>query len=164
MTTHYDGTRLMTRRGRVRVATPLVAVLIAVATTDVLFAIDSVPAVFAVTTNAFIVFSANAFSVLGLRPMYFLLAGALERFRHLKYGLSAVLVFVGLKMLAADVVHVPVRVSLAVIAVLLGASVLASLRRPPGPVEPPRAGPAAALGDGPPPVTRPETSEREGSR
>ena len=87
------------------------------------------------TRDTFVVFAANAFSVLGLRPMYFLLAGAMERFGKLKYGLSAVLVFVGAKMLLADVLYVSVWVSLLVIAVLLGVSVLASLRnaRPPRP-------------------------------
>ena len=124
MRADYVGDRLWSGRA----ATPLLGVLVAVATTDVLFAVDSVPAVFAVTRDTFVVFAANAFSVLGLRPMYFLLAGAMERFGKLKYGLSAVLVFVGAKMLLADVLYVSVWVSLLVIAVLLGVSVLASLR------------------------------------
>lgn len=107
-------------------ASPLVPVLVVVATTDVLFAVDSVPAVFAVTRDTFIVFAANAFSVLGLRPLYFLLAGAMERFRLLKYGLAAVLVFVGAKMLLADVVHLSVWISLLVIVTILGISMAAS--------------------------------------
>ncbi len=124
MRDEYDGRRFWSRGA----ATPLLGVLVVVATTDVLFAVDSVPAVFAVTRDTFIVFAANAFSVLGLRPMYFLLAGALERFGKLKYGLAAVLVFVGAKMLLADVVHLSVWVSLLIITTILGLSVLVSVR------------------------------------
>jgi tellurite resistance protein TerC len=124
MGTEYVGDRLWHRRA----ATPLMGVLVVVATTDVLFAVDSVPAVFAVTRDTFVVFAANAFSVLGLRPMYFLLADAMERFEKLKYGLSAVLIFVGAKMLLADVVHISVWLSLLVILTLLAASILLSLR------------------------------------
>lgn len=126
MHAEYDGNRLWSGGA----ATPLLGVLVVIATTDLLFAVDSVPAVFAVTRDTFLVFAANAFSVLGLRPMYFLLAGAMERFARLKYGLAAVLIFVGAKMLLEDVVHLSPWVSLLVIAALLGCSVLASLRRP----------------------------------
>lgn len=124
MGTEYVGDRLWSQR----VATPLLGVLAVVATTDVLFAVDSVPAVFAVTRDTFVVFAANAFSVLGLRPMYFLLADAIERFEKLKFGLSAVLVFVGTKMLLSDVLHISVWLSLLVIIALLGVSVLVSMR------------------------------------
>lgn len=109
-------------------ASPLVPVLVAVATTDVLFAVDSVPAVFAITRDTFIVFAANAFSVLGLRPMYFLLADAMHRFWALRFGLAAVLVFVGAKMLLADVIHLSPWVSLLVVLSLLGVALLVSLR------------------------------------
>jgi tellurite resistance protein TerC len=124
MGSEYVGDRLWSRRA----ATPLLGVLAVVATTDVLFAVDSVPAVFAVTRNTFVVFAANAFSVLGLRPLYFLLAEALERFEKLRYGLAAVLLFVGSKMLLADVVELSVWVSLLVILTLLAVSILSSLR------------------------------------
>ena len=123
MGTEYVGDRLWHQRA----ATPLLGVLTVVATTDVLFAVDSVPAVFAVTRDTFIVFAANAFSVLGLRPMYFLLADAMERFESLKYGLSAVLIFVGAKMLLSEVVHLSVWLSLLVIVTLLATSVLVSM-------------------------------------
>ena len=93
-------------------ATPLLAVLVVVETTDVLFAVDSIPAIFAVTTNAFIVFTSNAFAILGLRALYFLLAGVLGRFAYLKLGLAAVLVFVGVKMIVNEWWHVPIWLSL----------------------------------------------------
>lgn len=124
MGTEYVGDRLWSARA----ATPLLGVLAVVATTDVLFAVDSVPAVFAVTRDTFVVFAANAFSVLGLRPMYFLLADAMERFEKLKYGLSAVLIFVGAKMLLSDVLHISVWISLLVILVLLTISIGVSMR------------------------------------
>ncbi len=111
-------------------ATPLLLVLVLVEATDVVFAVDSIPAIFAVTSDPFIVFSSNIFAILGLRALYFLLAGMMERFRYLKVGLSAVLVFVGAKMLVSDLYHVPVGWSLAVVASLLGVSVLTSVLRP----------------------------------
>ena len=117
----------MRRAGR-RLATPLLAVLVVVETTDVLFAVDSIPAIFAVTTDPFLVFTSNAFAILGLRALYFLLAGMVERFVHLKLGLAAVLVFVGAKMLATDLYTVPIWASLAVIVLLIGTSIAASLR------------------------------------
>ena len=112
-----------------RMATPTAAVLVAVATTDVVFAVDSIPAVFAVTRDPFIVFSSNAMAVLGLRALYFLLAGMMSRFRYLQAGLAVVLVLVGAKMLATDVVHVPIWLSLVLIGVTIGGSLLLSLRR-----------------------------------
>ncbi len=108
-------------------ATPLLLALIAVETSDLIFAVDSIPAIFAITTDPFIVFTSNAFAILGLRSLYFLLAGAADRFRYLRLGLAAVLVFVGGKMLLTDVLHLEPVVSLVVILALLGASVIASL-------------------------------------
>jgi len=126
----YRGGRLLVReRGRL-LATPMLVVLLAVAFVDVAFAVDSIPAIFAVTTDAFIVFTSNAFAVLGLRAMYFLLAGVMDRFAHLKVGLAAVLALVGVKMLAADLYEVPVWASLVAIVVILAASMAVSLRRP----------------------------------
>jgi tellurite resistance protein TerC len=128
----YDGDRYITRKrtaaGTVgRYATPLFAVIIAIATADVVFAVDSIPAVFAVTTEPFLVVSANAFAVLGLRPTYFLLAGAMDRFVHLQTGLAIVLILVGAKMLLADVLHIPVWVNLAAVVVILTTAIVASL-------------------------------------
>src|SRR5690606_12992985 len=97
-----------------------------VETTDLIFAVDSIPAVFAVTDDPFIVYSSNVFAILGLRALYFLLADVIHRFHYLKFGLSVVLVFVGLKMLASDIYKIPVGVSLGVIALVLGTSMLAS--------------------------------------
>ncbi len=128
MTSEYRGQRFFVKDGVKRYATPMLAVLVAVETTDIVFAVDSIPAIFAVTDEPFLVFTSNAFAILGLRALYFLLAGMMSRFLYLKLGLAAVLVFVGAKMLLADVFHVPVWASLLVIACLLGVSVAASLR------------------------------------
>jgi tellurite resistance protein TerC len=128
-TRDYRGQRLTVREGGRRMATPLLAVLVLIETTDILFAVDSIPAIFAVTRDPFLVFSSNAFAILGLRAMYFMLAGMLDRFVYLKIGLSAVLVFVGAKMLLSDVVEVPIWLSLVVIALLIGVSVSASMWR-----------------------------------
>ena len=128
MTNEYRGQRFFVKDGAKRLATPMLAVLVAVETTDVLFAVDSIPAIFAVTEEPFLVFTSNAFAILGLRALYFLLAGMMSRFVYLKLGLAAVLVFVGAKMLLADVWHVPIWASLLAIACMLGASVVASLR------------------------------------
>jgi tellurite resistance protein TerC len=110
-----------------RMATPLFVVLVLVETTDLIFAVDSIPAVFAVTRDPFLVYTSNAFAVLGLRTLYFLLNGVIGKFRHLKYGLSIVLIFVGAKMLLADVVTLPTSVSLGVIASVLLISVATSI-------------------------------------
>jgi tellurite resistance protein TerC len=107
------------------------AALVAIETTDVVFALDSIPAVFAVTDDPFIVFTSNAFAMLGLRALYFLLADAVQRFRYLGKGLAAVLVFVGVKMLLVEVVHVPIAVSLVAIVAILATAVTASLRAAP---------------------------------
>jgi tellurite resistance protein TerC len=130
VTRAYHGQKFFVREhvaGRLRLAaTPLFVVVALVETTDLIFAVDSIPAIFAVTQDPFIVYSSNVFAILGLRALYFLLAEVIYRFHYLKLGLSVVLVFVGLKMLAADVYKVPVGVSLAVIAGVLGVAVAAS--------------------------------------
>jgi tellurite resistance protein TerC len=112
------------------VATPLFVVLTLVETTDLIFAVDSIPAIFAVTQDPFIVYSSNVFAILGLRALYFLLAGVIDRFHYLKIGLAAVLVFVGIKMLIVDFYKIPIGLSLGVIALLLAASTAASLMWP----------------------------------
>ncbi len=124
----YDGQKMFTRRTGRLLATPLFAVLILVETTDVVFAVDSIPAILAVSHQPFIVFSSNAFAILGLRSLYFLLAGMAGRFRYLNVGLGVILAFVGTKMLIVELYHVPTWVSLAVIAVVLTVTVWASLR------------------------------------
>jgi tellurite resistance protein TerC len=123
----YDGDRIFTRRGGRRMATPLFAALVLVATFDVIFAVDSIPAIFGVTRDTFTVFAANAFSLLGMMSLYFLLAGLAGRFRHLSAGLAFVLVFIGVKMLISDLWHVPTLLSLGVIVGALGAAIGASM-------------------------------------
>ena len=129
VTPDYEGPRFFVRRGGRLWATPLFLVLVLVETTDLIFAVDSIPAIFAVTSDPFLVYTSNVFAILGLRSLYFLLAGVLEKFTYLKLGLAAVLVFVGVKMTLADVYEIPSPVSLAVIAALLGTSIGASLWR-----------------------------------
>lgn len=129
----YDGQRFFTRENGRRMATPLLMALVMVEVTDLVFAVDSIPAIFAVTKDPFLVYTSNVMAILGLRSMYFLLAGVVHRFVYLKTGLAAVLVFVGAKMMLADVVKVPVLASLAVIAALIGGSIALSLLRPPAP-------------------------------
>ncbi len=126
-TADYDGQRLFTRRTGRWLATPLFAVLVLVETTDIVFAVDSVPAILAVSREPFLVFAANAFAILGLRALYFLLAGLKDRFRYLNVGLGVILGYVGLKMLASSFVHPPTWMSLAIIAVTLAVSIAASL-------------------------------------
>jgi tellurite resistance protein TerC len=136
VTQEYHGQRFFVRQaltpgGAARlVATPLFVVLVLVETTDLIFAVDSIPAIFAVTQDPFLVYTSNVFAILGLRSLYFLLAGVIHKFHFLKLGLSVVLVFVGAKMLLTDIYKVPIGLSLAVIAVVLGASVGASLLFP----------------------------------
>lgn len=127
-TNRYDGQKLFTREGGRRVATPLFTVLVLVEATDVVFAIDSVPAILAISREPFIVFSANAFAILGLRALYFLLGGMAGRFRYLNVGLGVILGFVGIKMLMAEFYHLPVWISLSVIAVVLGVAIALSVR------------------------------------
>jgi tellurite resistance protein TerC len=126
LTTRYDGQRFWTVENGRRVGTPLLLVLLLVEFTDLVFAIDSIPAIFAVTRDPFLVFTSNAFAILGLRSMYFLLAGVMHRFVFLRYGLAAVLVFVGAKMMTVDLYKIPTSVSLAAVAAILGLSVLLS--------------------------------------
>jgi tellurite resistance protein TerC len=114
------------KNGR-RYATPLLAVLVAIEATDLIFAVDSIPAIFAVTRDPFIVYTSNIFAILGLRAMYFLLAGVMDRFRYLKPGLAAVLVFVGVKMMIVEIYKIPIAVSLGVVAAILTVSIVASL-------------------------------------
>ena len=106
------------------VFTPILLVLILVELSDVIFAVDSIPAIFAVTTDPFIVLTSNLFAILGLRAMYFLLAGVAERFSMLKYGLSVILVFIGVKMLIVDFYHIPVAISLGVVGGILAVTLL----------------------------------------
>jgi tellurite resistance protein TerC len=123
----YDGKNFFTRIDGRRFATPLFLVLVAIEATDVVFAVDSIPAVFAVTRDPFIVYTSNIFAILGLRAMYFLLAGVIDRFHLLKIGLALVLIFVGTKMAIVDFVKIPIGLSLGVIAAILAGSVSASL-------------------------------------
>ena len=127
-TDEYHGQRFLVRRAGRLVATPLLLVLLLVEITDVVFAVDSIPAIFAVTTEPFLVFTSNAFAILGLRALYFLLADLMHRFTYLKAGLAVILAFVGVKMLLVDLVKVPIAVSLGFIATVLAVSVIASLR------------------------------------
>ena len=113
-------------------ATPLLVVLVVIETTDVLFAIDSIPAVLAVTLNAFIVYTSNVFAILGLRSLYFAVSGLMKSFRYLHYGLAVVLALVGVKMLVADYVRIPISMTLGVVAAILLASILASAVLPSG--------------------------------
>jgi len=131
VTNELHGDRFFVVREGRRFGTPLLLALVTVEVTDVIFAIDSIPAIFAVTSDPFIVFTSNIFAILGLRSLYFLLAGVLDRFAYLKVGLAAVLVFVGAKMVLADVVKLPIEVSLGTIASILAASALASVLWPP---------------------------------
>ncbi|HEY5762775.1 MAG TPA: TerC family protein [Rhodocyclaceae bacterium] len=134
---HLEGERFFVMREEtvagvktaVRYATPLFLVLILVEVSDLIFAVDSIPAIFAITTDPFIVLTSNVFAILGLRAMYFLLADMADRFTLLKYGLALVLVFIGTKMLLIDLVKIPVMVSLAVVVTIIATSIVLSLRR-----------------------------------
>ena len=126
-TGEYHGQRLWVRRAGRLMATPLLVVLVLIEFSDLIFAVDSIPAIFSVTEEPFLVFTSNAFAILGLRALYFLLDGLLYRLTYLKQGLAAVLAFVGLKMLLSGVVHIPITISLAVIAACLGIAAWASL-------------------------------------
>jgi tellurite resistance protein TerC len=121
------GEKFSVMKDGVRYFTPLFLVLILIEVTDLVFAVDSIPAIFAITTDPFIVFTSNIFAIMGLRALYFLLADVADRFHLLKYGLAMVLTFIGAKMLIAPWYHVPVQASLAVVAVLIASSVIASL-------------------------------------
>jgi len=123
---HHGGKFTVMKDG-VRYFTPLFLVLILIEASDLVFAVDSIPAIFAITTDPFIVFTSNIFAIMGLRALYFLLADVADRFHLLKYGLAMVLTFIGAKMLITPWYHVPVAASLVIVAVLIGASVVASL-------------------------------------
>jgi tellurite resistance protein TerC len=125
------GERFFLKRDGLLYVTPLFLVLMLIEVTDLVFAVDSIPAIFAITTDPFIVFTSNLFAILGLRALYFLLADIADRFHLLKYGLAMVLAFIGAKMLIMPWYHVPVQASLVVVALLIGASVVASLLLPP---------------------------------
>ncbi|HET9820643.1 MAG TPA: TerC family protein [Burkholderiaceae bacterium] len=127
----FDGERFFTLENGRRVATPLLLVIALVGLTDVIFAVDSIPAIFAITTDPFIVLTSNVFAILGLRAMYFLLAAVAAKFHLLSYGLAVILAFIGTKMLLIDVVKVPVWLSLGVVVSILAVTMVASLRTAP---------------------------------
>ncbi|MBI4532089.1 MAG: TerC family protein [Candidatus Latescibacteria bacterium] len=130
VTDHYeDGKFFVKREGR-SFATPLFIVLLLVETTDLIFAVDSIPAILAITLDPFIVYTSNVFAILGLRALYFALAGIMQLFHYLHYGLSAILVFVGVKMLLADIYKIPIGIALGVVAGILFLSVIVSIARP----------------------------------
>ena len=128
MTPDYRGEAFVVKEAGKWIATPLLAVLIVIETTDVVLAVDSIPAIFAITQDTFIVFTSNAFAILGLRALYFVFAGAMGRFVYLKIGLAVILVFVGIKMLISDLYHIPIGLSLGFIALALTVSIVTSLR------------------------------------
>jgi len=130
VTAEYQGGSFFVMKDKVRMATPLFIVLLMLETTDLVFAVDSVPAVLAITTDPFIVYTSNVFAILGLRSMFFALAGVMKLFHYLHYGLAAVLVFVGAKMLVAGFYKIPTLTSLLVIVGVLAISVIVSLLRP----------------------------------
>jgi tellurite resistance protein TerC len=150
VTADYEGVHFFSRNAAgALAATPLFIVLIVIETTDVVFAVDSIPAILAITQNAFIVFTSNIFAILGLRSFYFALAGVIQYFRYLPIGLSVVLVFIGVKMLLSNWYHIPTELSLGVIGIVLGGSVALSLllvKRPPSATAD-ESGPAATKQD-----------------
>jgi tellurite resistance protein TerC len=122
----YEGAKFFVRKAGKLMATPLFVALIVVETTDVIFAVDSIPAILAISSDPFIVYTSNVFAILGLRSLYFAVAGAMQYFHHLHYGLAAILVFVGAKMIISDIYHVPVTASLGFIALAIVVSIVAS--------------------------------------
>ena len=125
----YDGQRFFTKQNARRLATPLFLVLLVIETTDLVFAVDSIPAIFAITRDPFIVYTSNVFAILGLRSLFFILAGMLDRFEYLKPAVAMILVFVGVKMLLSEVVHLPIVWSLGIILTMLTTGVLLSIRK-----------------------------------
>jgi tellurite resistance protein TerC len=123
----FDGQKFLTWENGRRVFTPLALVLLMVETCDLVFALDSIPAIFAVTTKPFIIFTSNVFAILGLRSLYFVLAGAIGYFCYLKYGLSIVLVFIGFKMLVMDWIKIPISLSLGLVVAIISGSILWSV-------------------------------------
>jgi tellurite resistance protein TerC len=130
ISSHYHGQNLFAREHGRSVATPLFLVLLVIETTDLIFAVDSIPAILAISRDPFIVYTSNVFAILGLRSLYFALAGIMQMFHFIHYGLSAILVFVGTKMLLSDIYKVPIAISLGVIALIITASIIASLLWP----------------------------------
>jgi tellurite resistance protein TerC len=154
----YRGSHFTVVEDGKRYATPLLLVLVAIEATDIVFAVDSIPAIFAITRDPFIVFTSNVFAILGLRALYFALVGVMGRFHYLNVGLALVLAFVGTKMLLTDLYKIPIVASLAIVVVLLGGAAVASLIRPatepPLPVHPPHGPPLDPCAD-PPAEIRP---------
>jgi tellurite resistance protein TerC len=132
ITDGYHGESFTVVKDGVRWFTPLFLVLVLIEVTDLIFAVDSIPAIFAITSDPFIVFTSNIFAILGLRALYFLLADMAARFHLLKYGLALVLVFVGAKMLLIDIYKIPIGIALGVVALIIATSVVASLARTAG--------------------------------
>jgi tellurite resistance protein TerC len=130
VTKNFEGAKFLVKRDGRRFATPLLIVLLMVETTDVIFALDSIPAILAITTDSFIVYTSNVFAILGLRALYFALAGIMQMFHYLSYGLAAILVFVGVKMMLMDFYKLPIGISLGVVAGILAIAVMASLLKP----------------------------------
>ncbi len=152
----YHGDRFFVTRAGRRYATPLLLVLVVVEATDVVFALDSIPAIFAITRDPFIVYTSNVFAILGLRSLYFALRGALDRFHLLEYGLALVLIFVGVKMLLESWVEIPTTLALGVVVTILAVAVMLSLLRPP------RAGAPLRFGsDEPPDQSTPENNRSQ---
>jgi tellurite resistance protein TerC len=131
VTDAYEGDRFFVRRAGRIAATPLFVVVLIVETTDVIFAVDSIPAILAITLDPFIVYTSNVFAILGLRALYFALAGVVRLFHYLPYGLSLILVFVGIKMLLVDIYKIPIGIALGTVAAILAISIIASLLFPP---------------------------------
>ncbi|MEZ4571621.1 MAG: hypothetical protein R2849_15070 [Thermomicrobiales bacterium] len=129
VTDEYRGHRFVFRDAGKLVATPLFVVMAVVIVTDIVFAVDSIPAIFAISQDPFIVFTSNVFAVLGLRSMYFLLADVIQRFQYLRHGLSVILVFIGVKMVLIDIYKIPIAVSLSVIVLVFAVAIFASIRR-----------------------------------
>ena len=127
VTENFEADKFFIRRAGTLMATPLFLILLIVESTDLVFAVDSIPAIFAVTREPFIVYTSNVFAILGLRALYFLLANVMDKFQYLKFGLSAVLTFIGVKMVIVDLYHIPVGISLIVVASILTISIVASL-------------------------------------
>jgi tellurite resistance protein TerC len=130
VTSEYHGGNFFLRKDKRLYATPLFVVLLMIETTDIIFAVDSIPAILAVTLNAFIVYTSNVFAILGLRSLYFAVSGLMKMFRFLHYGLAILLIMVGLKMLTADHLHIPLTATLAAIALVLIVSIVASIAVP----------------------------------
>ena len=129
VTSTYEGQRFFVRHAGKLMATPLLLVLLLAESTDLIFALDSIPAIFAVTLDPFVVFTSNVCAILGLRSLYFLLAGAVDKFYYLKLGLATILTFVGVKMVLADIFHIPIAISLLVIVGVLAVAIVVSLLR-----------------------------------